>query len=284
MSYEIPKNLKYEEKIFFNLSFEQSFWVGIFSILAFALFFRAPIPIEIRITVSLVLLGLGVGFAFLDFRKHATDLVNYIVSPKEMGYLTPKMAKFIEIDRIENEVIYLQNGSLKAIIQVQPINFHILSPRQKQAIISAYKDFLNSLDFPIQIVMRTVDLNLDEYLKRLEVTVHKQKKPALTIQYQDFEQFMRNYIEENSVKNRLFYIIIPFVQSKNPLEAKTDPLEQLKIRVTLCQQKLKNCNLLTKRLSSNELVSLMASYFEGFIEAENEYQKGFTLLRKEKRA
>ena len=86
------------------------------------------------------------------------------------------MAKFLEINRIENDMVYLNNGSLKSLIHVQPINFHILSMRQKQAIIAAYKDFLNSLDFPIQIVMRTVSLNLRRLLKQLELKVRKQKK------------------------------------------------------------------------------------------------------------
>lgn len=281
MSYEIPKNIKYQEKIVFNLSFEQAFWVGLFGILIFTVFFKLPIILEARIGISLIFVCLGIGFAFFDFRTHATNLWAFLSNPREMGYLDPKMAKFLEINKVENDTVFLQNGSLKALIHVQPINFHILSPRQKQAIIASYKDFLNSLDFPVQIVMRTVNLNLDEYLKNLEVRVRKQKKIHLLNQFQDFEAFMRKYIDENSVKNRLFYIVIPYAPSKNPLEAKTNPLEQLEIRVKLCQEKLKHCNLITKRLSSNELTSLLASYFEGFIEAENEYQKTLVVLQKE---
>lgn len=281
MSYEIPKNIRYQEKVVFNLSFEQAFWVAFFGVLVFTVFFKLPLILEARIGISLLLVILAAGFAFFDFRTHATNLYAFISTPREMGYLDSKMSTFLEISEIKNDTVYLQNGSLKALIQVQPINFHILSVRQKQAIIAAYKDFLNSLDFPVQIVMRTVSLNLDDYLKQLELKVRKQKKPHLLTQFIDFEAFMRKYIEENSVKNRLFYIVIPYTSSKNPLEAKTNPLEQLEIRVKLCQEKLKHCNLITKRLSSNELTSLLASYFEGFIEAENEYQKTLVVLQKE---
>ncbi|MFH0970157.1 MAG: hypothetical protein V1776_01720 [Candidatus Diapherotrites archaeon] len=277
MSYEIPKNLQYTEKIVFNLGFEQALWVGLFGILTFTVFFKLPIIFEARIGISLILVALGAGFAFFDFRTYATNIFSFLSIPRKIGYLDHKMKQFVEINRIENDSVYLQNGSIKAIIQIQPINFHILSIKQKQAIISAYKDFLNSLDFPIQIVMRTVNLNLDEYLSQLEIKVRQQKKPPLLNQFTDFQEFMRKYIEENSVKNRLFYIVIPFTPSKNPLGTKTNPLEQIQIRVSLCQEKLKNCNLITKRLSTNELVFLMASYFEGFIEAENEYQKIVTV-------
>ncbi len=281
MSYEIPKNLKYEEKILFNLSFEQALWVGLFGSLILIVFLKLPLVLEAKIGLGILLVTLGAGFAFFGFRTHTSNLWGFLSTPRQIGYLDPPMRKFLEINRVENDAIYLQNGSIKAIIQVQPINFHILAPRQKQAIIGAYKDFLNSLDFPIQIVMRTVNLNLDEYLNQLEIKVRQQKKPPLLHQFNDFQEFMKKYIEENSVKNRLFYITIPYTSSKNPLEAKTNPLEQLDIRVKLCQDKLKNCNLISKRLSTNEMVSLLGSYFEGFVEAENEYQQALTQLHKE---
>jgi hypothetical protein len=278
MSYEIPKNLQYQEKIVFNLSFEQAIWVGLFGCLIFATFFKLPLIIEAKIVISLILAVLGAGFAFFNLRSHTITAWGFLSKPRQMGYLDPAMQKFLEIKKIENDTVFLQRGGIKATIHVQPINFHILSTRQKQAIIVAYKDFLNSLDFPIQIVMRTVNLNLDDYLKKLETKVKSQKKPHLTTQFQDFESFMRKYIEENSVKNRLFYIVVPFAQSKNPLESKSDPLEQLEIRVKLCQEKLKNCNLITKRLNTNELISLLSSYFEGFIEAENNYLSSISIF------
>ena len=90
---------------------------------------------------------------------------------------------------------------------------------------------------------------------------------------------MENFIEENAVKNRLFYIIIP--SEKNGFRSKKDQrLNQLNIRIKLCQEKLSNCNLVTKRLGTNELVSLLSTYFEGFVECGNEYQSALTLLER----
>jgi hypothetical protein len=283
MSYEIPKEVKYQEKILFNLNFEQALWTGLFGILVFIIFTKIPLSLEARALMSLVLIGLGIGFAFFDFRQRVTHLFGFLFSPRKIGYLDSKMRKFVSISKIEDDVIYLQNGTMKAVIHVQPINFHILSQKQKEAIISAYKDFLNSLDFPIQIVMRTVNLNIDDYLKNLEVKVRGRKKEHLTNQFLDFEDFMRKYIEENSVRNRLFYIIIPYVPSKKILGKNSNSLESLNIRVKLCQEKLLKCNLSTKRLSTNELVSLLSSYFEGFVEAKNEYQSLITQLKEEEK-
>ncbi len=277
MSYEIPKNLKYEEKFFFNLSLSQAGWLGLFGTLGAIVFLKTPLPFEFKLVLGVLLLAIGGGFAFLNLREHLTTFANYFLRPKELGYLDKEMESFIEVKRIADNTLFLTNNSAKAIIQIQPINFHILDVRNQQAIISAYKDFLNSLDFPIQIVMRTVNLSLEEYLKTLGQKVKKSKNEKMHKQFADFKDFILNYIENHAVKNRLFYIVIPS-DEKNPKYI----LNQLDIRVTLCQEKLKSCNLTTKRLNTNELVSMLSSYFEGFIENGNEYLSVLSFLEKQK--
>ena len=217
-------------------------------------------------------------FAFFDLKDHLANVSGFAFKPREFSYADKEMARFIEVKKISEDVIFLHNGSMKAMIQIQPINFHILSGRQQQAIISAYKDFLNSLDFPIQIVMRTVNLNLDEYLANLEVNVKKKKSPKLHEQFNGFQDFLRKYIEEHAVKNRLFYIVIPADEKKQK-----EALSQLEVRTKLCQDKLRNCNLTSKRLDTNELVTMLSSYFEGYIETGGEYQTLVTLLEKKQK-
>ncbi|MFA6064897.1 MAG: PrgI family protein [archaeon] len=277
MSYEIPKNLKYEEKFFFNLSLAQAGWLGLFGTFGAIIFLKTPLSFEIKAVIALLLLAIGGGFAFLNLREHLTTFSNYFLRPRELGYLSKQMEGFIEVTRITDNTAFLSNGSAKAIIQVQPLNFHILDQRHQQAIISAYKDFLNSLDFPIQIVMRTVNLSLEEYLKTLETKVKKSKNEKLHKQFADFKDFMITFIDNHAVKNRIFYIVIP-TDEKNPKYI----LSQLDIRVTLCQEKLKACNLTTKRLNTNELVSMLSSYFEGFIENGTGYLSMLSFLEKQK--
>jgi len=275
VSYEIPKNLKYEEKILFNLSLQQSIWLGLFIMPAAIILFKSPLAIEINAIIAIVLALLGLGFAFLNLKEHSIILYKYLSQPRQLGYLSKKMANFIEVKEIRDDSVFLSNGTTKAILQVQPINFHILSPRHQEAIISAYKDFLNSLDFPIQVVMRTVNLSLEDYLRKLEVNVRKSRNEFLRKQFKDFQEFLTQYIEDNAVKNRLFYIVIPSGE-KNPEHV----LSQLGIRASLCQEKLKACNLTTKRLNTQELVTMLSSYFEGFIENGTEYQSLISILEK----
>ena len=277
MSYEIPKNLKYEEKIIFNLSLWQAGSMGAFLALGAIVFMKTPFPIEVKAVIALLCAGVGAGFAFFNLKEHLITFTNYFLRPRELGYLSRQMEGFIEVTRIADNTAYLSNGSAKAILQVQPLNFHILDIKHQQAIISAYKDFLNSLDFPIQIVMRTVNLSLEEYLKTLEVKVKKSKREKLHKQFTDFKEFVTTFIENHAVKNRLFYVVIP-TDEKNPKYV----LNQLDIRVTLCQEKIKACNLTTKRLTTNELVSMLSSYFEGFIENGTEYLSMLSFLEKQK--
>ena len=279
MSYEIPKELKYEEKIIFNLTIWQSLWLGFFSIIAAIIFLRTPLEFEIKIVAGIFLLIAGAGFAFLDLKSHLLSLFAFVSRPMEIGYLDKKMAQFLDVKNIADDVVYLKNGHAKAIVHVQPINFHILSARQQQAIIGAFKDFLNSLDFPIQIVVRTVNLSLDDYLQSLEMKVRMKKNEKLLVQFNEFQEFVREYIDKNSVKNRLFYIVVPG-GANSPFGNKETDLRQLDIRVKLCMDKLQNCKLTTKRLSTNELVSLLSTYFEGFIEVGNEYMSMLTILER----
>ena len=275
MSYEIPKNLKYEEKVIFNLSLQQAIWLGLFIAPSVILLLKSPLTIEINASIAIVLVGLGIGFAFLNFKEHTINIYKYFSEPRQLGYLSKKMANFVEVKEIRDDTIFLNNGRAKAILQINPINFHILSPRHQEAIISAYKDFLNSLDFPVQVVMRTVNLSLDEYLRNLEMKVKKSKNEFLRKQFSDFQEFVLGYIENNSVKNRLFYIIIPSGE-----KTEEHILSQLEIRTSLCQEKLKACNLTTKRLNTQELVTMLSSYFEGFIENGTEYQSLISILEK----
>ncbi|MFH1224193.1 MAG: PrgI family protein [Candidatus Diapherotrites archaeon] len=300
MAYEIPQNLKYSEKILFNLTFSQLAWVGLFGGMGAVVFLKTALPFEIKVAAAVFFALLAAGFAFFGLGTHLKNFATFKASIGEAGYFDPRINKFIEVERISDDTVYLKDGML-AVVQVTPINFSILEQEQQRAIVRAFSDFLNSLDFPIQIVMRTVNLSIDDYLSHLEGEVKALKKEQLLEQFNSFQEFMRGFIEENAVKNRLFYIIIPYSPSfsanvlrdifvnfrnlfsrekqKTTYELNSEiALNQLAIRAKLCQGKLKACNLSTRRLGTGELTSLLASYFEGFVEAGGDYVSAVTVL------
>lgn len=303
MAYEIPKNLRYEEKIVFGLTFWQFFWLALFGGLAAIVFFKTNLDLLAKACLSVFFMLLGVGFAFLNFGRHLSAYRAYWSSVGEAGFLDKRLRQFVEAQKIENDAIFLRNGSLRAVLEVTPINFSILSEEEKRAVVSAYRDFLNSLDFPVQVVMRTTALNLDDYLFDLRKSVFALNNRELEQQFDSFKEFVQKFILQSNVKNRLFYVVVPYSpfagtnafsdllamvknffskrKSKTGFDLNRETaLNQLNVRVELCAEKLKRCELHSKRLNDKQLLSLLASFFDSFIEAENDYFFPLTLLEK----
>ncbi len=280
MSYEIPKNLKYEEKILFNLSLLQAVWLGLSVFLASVIFLKTALALEAKALIGIILCVFGAGFAFFELGGRVSALFGFFSKPKQAGYLCGEMRKFLEVEKIENDALYLKNNSAKAVLEVLPINFHILSPAQQQAVVCAYRDFLNSLDFPIQIVLRTTGLEMGPYLGGLAKKAERLHNDAIRAQFSAFSDFISAYIEKNSVKNRLFYIIIPSGPTQKM--KKGNPLHQLEVRSKLCTEKLSRCGLRSSRLNTRQLVSLFSTYFENQMREGEDYSGSLTVLEKDR--
>ncbi|MFH0714492.1 MAG: PrgI family protein [Candidatus Diapherotrites archaeon] len=288
MGYEIPQNLKYEEKIVFGLTLKQFIWVALFGILAAAIFLKTNINFYAKIGLSILFALVGIGFAFLGFFEKLQTLFHFYKTPRSAGYWDKKLDFFVEAKEIQNEAIFLNDGSARAVLQITPLHFSLLSIEEQRAIVARFRDFLNSLDFPVQIVMRTVNLELNEYLASMQKKVADSRKKGMAEQFESFKTFIETTIESKKIKNRLFYLLIPTTRlaSKPTMFAKRENIntkevfgKQLEIRVKICQEKLKRCNLLSKRLTDTELVSFLSAYFEGFIEAQHDYLSTLTTTK-----
>ncbi|VVC00521.1 PrgI family protein [uncultured archaeon] len=286
MSYEIPAALKYEEKILFGLSLRQALWLGIFGIAGFAIFLKTSFAFEIKAGTGILLALVGAGFAFFDLQTHMIDFTAFARGRKSTGYFDGGMEKFIEVKEIRDDTVLLKNGTAKAVLQVQPINFHMLSQSHKEAIIIAYRDFLNSLDFPIQIAVRTADLSMEDYFEKLGNQALCSKNEKIHCQFREYRGFVEDYIKRKGAKNKMFYVVIPAecpaIGKKIIAEQGTRTIESLNGRVKACQEKLANCNLFTKRLCTQELVTLFAGYFDCLLEAKNDYLSLVTSEESEK--
>ncbi|MFC2174974.1 PrgI family protein [archaeon] len=285
MAYEIPQALKYEEKVLFGLTLEQFAYMAIALLLAGVIYFRVDgIPMAAKTgAIAMIAIG-GMGFAFFDFKKHAKNLVTFYNSPRSEGYLDAKTKNFVEVRDVNHDMVYMKDGTAKAIVQVMPINFGIKSETEQEAIIENYQAFLNSLTFPVQILMRTVNLNLDDYMECLqdsvEATVAKKGNSDLLPLFKDYRSFMEKFIRENAIQDRLFYVVIPLKQTGKGKEAFLNLGKEMEVRTNLVKEKLNAIGLKTRRMTTNQLVSLLASFFEGYIEVENDYLFPMTMLDK----
>ncbi|MBS3165829.1 ATP-binding protein [Candidatus Woesearchaeota archaeon] len=140
-----------------------------------------------------------------------------------------------------------------SIIKVEPLNFSLKNKEEKTLIISQFQKFLNSLDFPIQILITTDTLNLDTYLAKLEERVEavsKETQNDYTPILDDFKKHMQNIIQNQKLFNRSFYLVVP---EKDNIG--------LEIQLGVCQGLLTSMNLYHNLLPESELNLLLRGFF-----------------------
>jgi hypothetical protein len=118
--------------------------------------------------------------------------------------------EFVEIHDVKEDVIILKNGSLRMVVEVGSINFDLKSSDEQVAIIDGFKNFLNSLDFPLQIVVHSRKLNIEGYLARTSQTVETIGNELLRIQGVEYVKFVRGLVELSNVMSKKFYVVVPF--------------------------------------------------------------------------
>lgn len=122
--------------------------------------------------------------------------------------------KYLEIAEIKDGVVIMKNGSIKAVLMVSSINFALKSIDEQDAIIYHYQSFLNSLDFSIQIVINSRQLNLDNYLQVLKDQEKKQMNELLRMQTSSYIEYIQGLVKMANIVNKTFYIVVPFSASE----------------------------------------------------------------------
>lgn len=116
----------------------------------------------------------------------------------------------LEIEDIKDDVVVLKDGGVCLILQTTAVNFGLLSEKEQDNMIYSYAGLLNSLSFPIQIVIRSKKMDISFYLDQLLQQEMKQPNEALKNQIHKYREFVRSLIRENNVLDKKFYVIIPF--------------------------------------------------------------------------
>jgi hypothetical protein len=115
---------------------------------------------------------------------------------------------FIEIQDIVDDIVVLHGGYACLIIEVGATNFALLSQEEQDARIYAYAALLNSLSFPIQILIRSKRLNIASYLKLLEEEQLSAKNPSFANQIGMYKDFIAELVKTNTILDKKFYVVI----------------------------------------------------------------------------
>ena len=190
--------------------------------------------------------------------------------------------KFIEIQDIREDVALLGGNTACLVIEVQASNFTLLSKEEQEGKIFAYAALLNSLSFPIQVLIRNKRIDISSYLKLLDAQVGQTQNEKLALQIKLYRDFVQELVKINIVLDKNFYIVISYsplekgalgaasYTDKNSLgkDAQFFSLQTaLRTKADAVHAQLARLNLRAKTLQKEELIKLFYSMFnDDFIE------------------
>jgi hypothetical protein len=123
---------------------------------------------------------------------------------------------YLDIAEIKRDAVILRDGSLRAVLLVSSVNFALKSEDEQNALVGSYVNFLNSVEFPLQIVVQSRKLDIDGYLRRLEEAKKGLTNDLLRRQIVDYQGFIKEMVELGEIMSKKFFVIISF----SPIEDK----------------------------------------------------------------
>jgi len=118
----------------------------------------------------------------------------------------------IEIEDIKDSVVILKDGGLRAVLMTSSVNFALKSTDEQDALTFHFREFLNSLDFPVQILVTSRKFDISGYLELLEQKQREQENELMRIQATEYIDFIKGLTELTNIVTESFYIVIPFAQ------------------------------------------------------------------------
>jgi hypothetical protein len=189
---------------------------------------------------------------------------------------------FIPIKEVRDGIIILKNGGMRTLVMASSLNFALKSGDEQTSILMQFQNFLNSLDFPIQIFVQSKKLDIRPYIALLEDRYKEQQTELMKIQVQEYIGFIKAFVESTNIMSKSFFVVVPYdppiaTASNNPLsnifgKSKTDLKaseaasfeeyrSQLEQRVAVVEQGLVRCGVRAAELGTEEVVELFYKLF-----------------------
>ncbi len=122
----------------------------------------------------------------------------------------PSTTRYLDIAEIRDGAVILKDGTLRAVLMCSSVNFSLKSDDEQNAIVQGYVSFLNSLEFPLQIVIQSRKLNIDGYLNNLDEIAKQQTNELLRVQISDYTAYVKELISLGDIMTKRFYVIVPY--------------------------------------------------------------------------
>ncbi len=191
--------------------------------------------------------------------------------------------EFIPIKEVRDGIVVLKDDGLRAIVLANSINLSLKSSDEQKATIMQFQNFLNTLDFSVQISVQSRRLDIRPYLLLLEDRIKVQNEPLLKLQTREYIEFIRKFTEDVSIMTKTFFVVVPYTHTvlksdsgilgrifgrRNKEEVRTaqqvdfeEKRSQLEERVAVIQQGLGRCGINSVQLGSEEVVEVLYKVF-----------------------
>ncbi len=122
----------------------------------------------------------------------------------------PSTQSRLDIAEIREDVVLMKDGTLRAVLAVSSINFALKSDDEQTALISQYVQFLNTLDYPLEIVIHSRQLEIAAYLDKLATNEKAQANELLKVQMADYRKFVGELVQLGEIMTKSFYVVVPY--------------------------------------------------------------------------
>ncbi len=191
--------------------------------------------------------------------------------------------EFVPVAEVRDGIVMLKGGGLRAILLASSLNFALKSEDEQNAFLLQFQNFLNSLDFSVQILVQSRMLDIRPYVATLEAAYKEQLDDLMRIQIREYIEFIKSFTEAANIMTKNFFIVVPYAPSLASItkggpasmlpwrkkkgsaaEAnKTfeEQVSQLEQRVAIVQQGLIRTGVRTVQLGTEEAIELFYKLF-----------------------
>lgn len=180
----------------------------------------------------------------------------------------------VPIREVRNGIVVLKDGSMRALLMTSSVNFALKSADEQDSIIFQFQQFLNSLNFSVQIFVQSRRLDIRPYIATLEAREKEQINDLMRIQVKEYVEFIKAFTERTNIMTKTFYIVVPYTppiltigKSKRGKQAagKAEDFEeaatQLEQRVAVVQQGVTRTGVRAVQLGTEEAIEVFYRLF-----------------------
>ena len=207
-----------------------------------------------------------------------------------MARTTNATQEFVPIKEVRDGIVMLKDGGMRSILLCSSLNFSLKSEDERNAILPQFQDFLNSLDFSIEIVVQSRKLDIRPYIALLEGQEKAQTNNLMKIQVREYIEFIKSFTENTNIMTKNFFIVVSYspgilnpagtggISSRFGLGTKREQAaateasfdenrSQLEERLSVVEQGLVRTGIRVARLGTEEVIEL---FYKAFNPGETE--------------